>query len=88
MSNTATKPTPIQEATPSPPRYARRLTDQILLAFHQACDQSDFEVAERLLAVLEGVVARHIVSGRERRVKDSLVAAYERLWALRHPMAQ
>jgi len=29
------------------PRYTRRLSDKILIAFHQACDQSDFEVAEQ-----------------------------------------
>jgi hypothetical protein len=34
-------------------RYTRRLSDKILIAFHQACDQGDFEVAERLLTVLE-----------------------------------
>ena len=31
------------------PRYSRRLSDKILIAFHHACDQSDFEVAEQLL---------------------------------------
>jgi hypothetical protein len=41
---------------PAPPpetRYARRLSDKILLAFHHACDQTDFEVADDLLDVLE-----------------------------------
>jgi hypothetical protein len=41
---------------PSP--VTRRLTDKILIAFHQACDQSDFEVAEELLHVLEMMVRR------------------------------
>jgi hypothetical protein len=31
------------------PRYTRRLSDKVLIAFHHACDQSDFEVAEQLL---------------------------------------
>jgi hypothetical protein len=35
------------------PRYSRRLSDKILIAFHHACDQSDFEVAEQLLHILE-----------------------------------
>ena len=30
------------------------------------------------------MVARKFVSSRERRAEESLVAAYERLWALRH----
>ena len=35
------------------PRYSRRLSDKILIAFHHACDQGDFEVAEQLLHILE-----------------------------------
>jgi hypothetical protein len=38
-------------------RHARRLSDKILIAFHQACDQADFEVAERLLNILETMTA-------------------------------
>jgi hypothetical protein len=29
--------------------------------------------------------APHLPDGRERRTKESLVAAHERLWLLRHP---
>jgi hypothetical protein len=69
------------------PRQTRRLSDKILIAFHQACDQHDLEVAEQLLAVLEMVVAgrRHQPTTPDRRSTESLVAAYERLWHLRHP---
>jgi hypothetical protein len=69
------------------PRYARRLSDKILIAFHQACDQRDIEVSGRLLDVLEFMVNRNhdLPSGKDRRSKDSLVAAHERLWLLRHP---
>lgn len=68
------------------PRYARRLSDKILVAFHQACDQGDLEVAERLLHVLEMVVTRRsLTHGNRRRNMESLVAAHERLWLLRHP---
>jgi hypothetical protein len=65
----------------------RRLSDEILIAFHLACDQHDLEVAERLLAVLEMVIAGrwHQATAPDRRGKDSLVAAYERFWNLRHP---
>lgn len=69
------------------PRQTRRLTDKILLAFHQACDQRDLEVADELLRVLEMMVSRReVVPGQNRRKSiESLVAAHERLWYLRHP---
>ena len=64
----------------------RRLSDKILVAFHQACDQADFEVAERLLGVLERMLRRRPpVPNKRRHDMDSLVAAHERLWQLRHP---
>jgi hypothetical protein len=71
------------------PRQARRLSDEMLAAFHSACDQRDLEVAERLLAVLALVISdrRHKPTAPDRRSKESLVAAYERLWDLRHPVA-
>ncbi|MGC8468554.1 MAG: hypothetical protein ACP5NI_01485 [Acetobacteraceae bacterium] len=73
--------------SPGSPRYGRRLTDKILVAFHHACDQGDFEVAEDLLRVLEKMLTRRpIVSdGNRRRNMENLVAAHERLWHLRHP---
>jgi hypothetical protein len=63
----------------------RRLTDKVLTAFHQACDQSDLEVAEQLLDVLEMMVRRPPPPDGKRRNMESLVAAHERLWLLRHP---
>ena len=75
----------------APPRHTRRLTDKVLIAFHQACDQSDFEVAEQLLQILEMIVRRRPLpfeaGGGRRRNMESLVAAHERLWLLRHPDA-
>jgi hypothetical protein len=72
----------------SAPRYTRRLSDKILIAFHQACDEHALEVAERLLRVLEKVITapppvRAPRGGR--RDQDMLIAAHERLWQLRHP---
>jgi hypothetical protein len=69
------------------PRQARRLSDEILAAFHAACDQRDLEVAERLLAVLAMVLSPRLPpeGAPDRRNQESLVAAYERLWHLRHP---
>jgi hypothetical protein len=71
------------------PRQGRRLSDKILVAFHQACDQADFEVAEQLLRVLEMMLTRRSVSpdANRRRNIETLVAAHERLWHLRHPDA-
>lgn len=68
------------------PRYSRRLSDKILIAFHHACDQADFEVAEQLLFILESMVTRrpYTPDGNRRRSIESLVAAHERLWQLRH----
>ena len=77
-----------REAPASPaPRYSRRLSDKILIAFHHACDQGDFEVAEQLLHILEMMLTRRPITpdGTRRRNMESLVAAHERLWHLRHP---
>jgi hypothetical protein len=72
------------------PRYTRRLSDKILIAFHQACDQGDFEVAEELLRILELMLTRRpvIADANRRKNMESLVAAHERLWLLRHPEAR
>lgn len=77
---------PSDGAAPAPPRYSRRLSDKILIAFHHACDQGDFEVAEQLLHVLEMMLTRRPLTpdGTRRRNMESLVAAHERLWHLRH----
>lgn len=75
--------TPAQGA----PRYSRRLSDKILIAFHHACDQTDFEIADQLLRILEMMLTRRPLTpdGNRRRSMESLVAAHERLWHLRHP---
>ena len=72
------------------PRHTRRLSDKILIAFHHACDQSDFEVANDLLVILEKMLRRPVGSADANRRKsmESLVAAHERLWMLRHPEAR
>jgi hypothetical protein len=70
-------------------RPRRGLAGHILTAFHQACDQDDLEVAEQLLTVLATVTAGrlHQPTAPDRRSTEILVAAYERLWNLRHPNA-
>jgi hypothetical protein len=83
-----------QESPPKPslsaPRYSRRLSDKILLAFHHACDQGDYEIAEQLLHILETMLTRRTVppDANRRNSIESLVAAHERLWHLRHPEKQ
>jgi hypothetical protein len=74
-------------ANPSGNHLKRRLSDTILIAFHHACDQTDTEVAWELLNVLEFMTMRHpnLPTGAERRAKESLVAAHERLWQILHP---
>ena len=74
-------------ATTPAPRHSRRLSDKILIAFHHACDQGDYEVADELLHVLEMMLRRRVLSPdiNRRRSMDTLVAAHERLWHLRHP---
>jgi hypothetical protein len=73
----------------SEPRYSRRLTDKILIAFHHACDQQNLPVAGELLEVmaLMGTRRSNLPNGLDRRERETLVAAHERLWQLRHPEA-
>ena len=82
------EPVPGDDDPAETPRYGRRrLFDKVLIPFHHACDQGDFEVAEKLLRVLEMMVVRDPANqdGDRRRNLDGLVAAHERLWTLRHP---
>jgi len=71
------------------PRYSRRLSDKVLIAFHHACDQGDYEVADQLVHILEMMLTRRPLTpdGTRRRNMESLVAAHERLWYLRHPVS-
>ena len=70
-----------------PQRHSRRLSDKVLVAFHHACDTQDLETATELLRTLENMLTRRPSSpdGNRRRNMESLIAAHERLWHLRHP---
>jgi hypothetical protein len=68
-------------------RYSRSLADKILIVFHYACDQADFEIAGQLLQVVELMLKHPHTADTHRRSRDSLVAAHERLWHLKHPGA-
>jgi hypothetical protein len=71
-------------------RYPRRLPAEILIIFHQACDARDFEVAWELLNALEAMAKRMPILPRSsnRRAKESLAAAHERLWHIRQSHVQ
>jgi predicted helicase len=75
---------PTAEPLAAPPR-TRRLSDKILVAFHQACDQADFEIAQRLIGILETMGSR-ATSAFDRRHQETFVQAHRRLWDLRHPV--
>lgn len=66
--------------------YTKRLSDRILIAFHHACDLRDIETAWDLLHVLELMLKRapRLPDGENRRARESLVAAHERLWHIQH----
>jgi hypothetical protein len=59
----------------------RRLSDKIRIAFHTACDEGAFEIAERLLNQLDALIRRPpILPNRvDRRQPESLAALNERL---------
>jgi len=63
----------------------RHLEGYLFKAFHDACDDDDLEVARQLLDVVEARLNRNdAVTPDTHRTSVLLVAAYERLWALRH----
>jgi hypothetical protein len=63
----------------------RRLSDKLLAAFDQACEQDQVEVAELVLRAIEIVLTREAApADRERRTRpDPVVEAFGRLKALR-----
>src|SRR3954452_887660 len=62
----------------------RRLSDKIRIAFHTACDEGAFEIAERLLNQLDALIRRPPIlpNGVDRRQPESLAALNERLMNL------
>jgi hypothetical protein len=91
---TANKPANVGyiNARSKPPlHHVRRIGDKILLAFNDACDNDELEVAALLLVEYERVVTRPPIGlGTERRREiESLVAAHSRLWeALRGSLSE
>ena len=66
-------------------RKRRQVANDILHAFHFACDTKDFEIAEQLLQVLEDLLIKRVAKPSTNRATElaPLVAAHERLWSLR-----
>ena len=62
------------------PAFGRRVSDKVMLAFHQACDQDDLDLARRLMGVLEFMWLRDLDDpwGRRRNV-NYLVPSRDRL---------
>jgi hypothetical protein len=72
---------PVETAQP----LDRRLSDKIMTAFRQACDQRNLGTAVLLLRALEHLVSQAPMQGMERRRSlTRLVNAHEQLWRLRH----
>ena len=75
---------------PSPIATApRRLSDKLLMAFDQACEQGQIEVAELVLKAMEIVLTQEAAPAeRERRSHlGPVVEAFGRLKALREKTA-
>lgn len=85
--NSADVDTAAEAVSISTPRHTRRLSDKLFVAFHQACDTAELDVAEQLLGILEKMMTKRStnIEGNRRRNMEGLVAAFERLWNLRHP---
>lgn len=64
----------------------RRLSDKILAAFNQACEQNQVDTAEHLLRALELSLTRYGGRGNSDKRADlgPVVEAFGRLEALRH----
>ncbi len=67
----------------------RRLSDKLLAAFNQACEQDEVEVAELVLKAIEIVLTREAgPAERERRSHlGPVIEAFGRLKALREKVA-
>ncbi|MGI4802971.1 MAG: hypothetical protein ACRYF2_05975 [Janthinobacterium lividum] len=85
--NSAYVDTAVEAVSISTSRHTRRLSDKLFVAFHQACDTAELDVAEQLLGILEKMMNKRPTTneGNRRRNMEGLVAAFEQLWHLCHP---
>jgi hypothetical protein len=77
--------TQAEPASASERRQKTALFHRILLTFHDAADTRDIEVALRLLKILESLATAPTDATPQERTRAlrGLVAAHERLWAIR-----
>jgi len=66
------------------PQYTRRLSDKILMAFNQACEQHAVEVAELLIHALELALTREGGLGKtdNRKNLEAVFEAFDKLKAV------
>ena len=79
---------PAGENSALEPRYTRRISDKMTVAFYAACEIGNLEAAAHLLTALECEVARSVRLGRDKREDgDDLAAVRARLQLerSRHP---
>lgn len=69
------KAEPSNEASDLEPRYTRRLSDKMVVAFYAACTIGNLEAATQLLSALECEVARSTNLGRDGREDGNDLAA-------------
>jgi len=72
-------------ATAEALKYRRRLSDKILIAFHDACDKRDILTAEDLLATLGRLIARPALREMHdrRKIAETQADANYRLYDLK-----
>jgi len=63
------------------PQYTRRLSDKILMAFNQACEQRAVEVAELLMQALELALTKEGGPGKidNRKDLEAVFLAFDKL---------
>lgn len=63
------------------PQYTRRLSDKILMAFHQACEQHAVEVAALLIQALELALTKEGGLGKvdNRKNLEAVFEAFDKL---------
>ncbi len=85
MSNIKWDENQASPATAEALKYGRRLSDRILIAFHQACDNRDVHTAGDLLDTLGRLIARPVLIERHdrRKIAETQADANYRLWDLK-----
>jgi hypothetical protein len=72
------------------PGSSRKKSKNLLIAFHQACDDNKPDVALRLLKALDLTVRNKTTAESVDReeLMSALIVAHDRFWGLMHPVAE